>query len=66
MIWMLIVGLIVGTIAKAIMPGPAPGGILMTMLLGIAGSILANWIGSQSGYYVFGEVPGLISSVLGA
>lgn len=66
MIWALLVGLVVGAIAKFLMPGKDPGGILVTMLLGIAGSIVANWIGSALGIYAQGEPVGLIASVLGA
>ena len=49
MIWVLLVGLVVGSIAKFLMPGPAPGGIIMTILLGIAGAMFANWLGAQTG-----------------
>jgi uncharacterized membrane protein YeaQ/YmgE (transglycosylase-associated protein family) len=65
-IWMLIVGLIVGAIAKFIMPGKDPGGIVITMLLGIAGALLAGFLGRGLGWYREGEPVGLIASVVGA
>lgn len=66
MIWAIVIGFIVGAIAKIIMPGRGPGGIIMTVLLGIGGSMFANWIGSTMGIYVYGDNAGLISSVIGA
>ena len=65
-IWMLIVGLIVGAIAKFIMPGKDPGGIVITMLLCIAGAMLAGFLGRGLGWYREGEPVGLIASVVGA
>jgi uncharacterized membrane protein YeaQ/YmgE (transglycosylase-associated protein family) len=67
LIWSLIVGLVVGAIAKAIMPGKDPGGLLVTMLLGVAGSIVAGLLGSALGIYRSGDAaPGIIASVIGA
>ena len=51
LIWSLIVGLVVGVIAKAIMPGKDPGGLFVTMLLGVAGSIVASLLGTALGIY---------------
>jgi uncharacterized membrane protein YeaQ/YmgE (transglycosylase-associated protein family) len=66
-LWSLIVGLIVGAIAKAVMPGKDPGGILITMLLGIAGAVVAGFIGRSLGWYQAGDAgPGIIASVIGA
>ncbi len=66
-IWSLIVGLIVGAIAKLVMPGRDPGGILITMLIGIAGSVIAGFLGRALGFYHAGDAgPGIIASVLGA
>jgi len=62
----LIVGLVIGALAKLVMPGRDPGGILVTMLLGIAGAFVAGALGHSLGWYVLGEGPGLIASVLGA
>jgi uncharacterized membrane protein YeaQ/YmgE (transglycosylase-associated protein family) len=65
-LWVAIIGLIVGAIAKLIMPGKDPGGLIITMLLGIAGSMLATWIGTRVGLYQEGASAGFIMSVLGA
>jgi uncharacterized membrane protein YeaQ/YmgE (transglycosylase-associated protein family) len=66
-IWSLIVGLFVGAIAKLVMPGKDPGGIIVTMLLGIVGSVLAGFIGRALGVYHQGDVgPGIIASIVGA
>ena len=63
-IWTLIVGLIVGAIAKLLMPGRDPGGIFITMLLGVAGAFIAGFIGRAVGLYHAGDVgPGLIASI---
>jgi uncharacterized membrane protein YeaQ/YmgE (transglycosylase-associated protein family) len=66
MIWALVIGLIVGAVAKFLMPGNDPGGIIVTILLGIAGSILANWVGSAAGWYHQGDGAGIIASIIGA
>lgn len=62
----LIVGLIVGAIAKLLMPGKDPGGAVITMLLGVAGSFIAGMLGHALGWYEVGDGPGIIASVLGA
>lgn len=67
LIWSLLVGLVVGAIAKALMPGKDPGGLFVTMLLGVAGSIVASLLGSALGIYHRGDTgPGLIASVIGS
>jgi uncharacterized membrane protein YeaQ/YmgE (transglycosylase-associated protein family) len=65
-LWICLVGLIVGAIAKLVMPGRQPGGILVTMLLGIAGGIIATWIGRLVGLYREGARAGFIMSIIGA
>jgi uncharacterized membrane protein YeaQ/YmgE (transglycosylase-associated protein family) len=66
-LWALIVGLVVGAIAKLLMPGKDPGGIIVTMLLGIAGSFLATFIGRALHIYSPGsQGAGIIASVIGA
>lgn len=65
-IWMIIIGLIVGAVAKLIMPGDQGGGIIVTALLGIVGSIVAGYLGGAVGWYEPGEGPGFIGSVVGA
>ena len=63
----LIIGLIVGAIAKLVMPGRDPGGIVVTILVGIAGSLIAGWGGSHLfGWYRDGSTPGWIASIIGA
>jgi len=65
-LWMLIIGLIVGAIAKFIMPGKDPGGIIVTMLIGIVGALIAGFLGRALGWYAEGEPAGFIASVVGA
>lgn len=62
----IIIGLIVGALAKAIMPGKDPGGLLLTMLLGIAGSFVGSFIGRFFGFYGRGESAGFLMSIAGA
>lgn len=62
----IIVGLIVGALAKLIMPGKDPGGIIITILLGIAGAFVAGLLGHALGWYKVGEGPGIIASIIGA
>ncbi|MBX3040455.1 MAG: GlsB/YeaQ/YmgE family stress response membrane protein [Bdellovibrionaceae bacterium] len=66
MIATIAIGLLVGIIAKLLMPGRDPGGFIITILLGIAGSFVAGWLGGALGFYAYGEVPGFIASVIGA
>ena len=65
-LWMCLIGLVAGALAKLIMPGKDPGGIIVTMLLGIAGSLLAGFLGRALGWYEAGQGAGLIMSVVGA
>jgi len=65
-LWMIFIGLIVGAVAKLIMPGRDPGGIIITMLLGIAGALVAGFLGRSLGWYRPGESAGFIASVIGA
>lgn len=66
LLWELIIGVVVGAIAKFLMPGKDPGGIWITMIIGIAGSILATYIGQSVGWYQAGQGAGFIMSVVGA
>ncbi len=66
MLWTIVIGLVAGVLAKLLMPGKDPGGIIITILLGIAGSLVANFLGSLVGFYQQGERAGLIASVVGA
>ena len=54
-LWSLIIGLVVGALAKLFMPGKDPGGVIITMLLGIAGSLVAGFIGRALGWYQSGR-----------
>jgi len=65
-IWTLIIGLLVGLVAKALMPGKDPGGFIVTALLGIAGAFIANFIGRSMNWYADGQPAGFIASVIGA
>ena len=65
-LWMLIIGLVVGAIAKLVMPGHDPGGIIVTMLLGVAGSFVAGFLGRAVGWYSEGQAAGFIASIVGA
>ena len=65
-LWMLIIGLVIGAIAKLIMPGKDPGGIIVTMLIGVAGALIAGFLGRAVGWYHEGEPAGFIAAILGA
>ena len=66
-LWTLIIGLVVGAIAKLLMPGRDPGGFIVTMLIGVAGALLAGFLGRALGWYSNpGEGPGIIASIIGA
>jgi len=62
LLWEMIIGLIVGAVAKFLMPGKDPGGIWITMIIGIAGSILATYLGQAIGWYRAGQGAGFIMS----
>jgi uncharacterized membrane protein YeaQ/YmgE (transglycosylase-associated protein family) len=66
LLWTLLIGLVIGAVAKFLMPGQDPGGIIVTMLIGIAGSFVATYIGQVLGWYQPGQNAGFIMSVLGA
>ena len=65
-IGMIVIGLIAGALAKLVMPGKDPGGIIVTILLGIAGSVVAGFLGRLMGWYREGDSVGFIASVVGA
>ncbi len=66
LIWIILIGFIAGLIAKALTPGTEPGGFILTSIIGIAGSIIATYLGQALGFYGPGNVAGFIASVLGA
>jgi uncharacterized membrane protein YeaQ/YmgE (transglycosylase-associated protein family) len=62
----IIIGLIVGIVAKFFHPGRDPGGFIITAVIGVAGAFLASFIGQQMGWYAAGQPAGFIASVIGA
>jgi uncharacterized membrane protein YeaQ/YmgE (transglycosylase-associated protein family) len=65
-LWVLVVGLVIGVIAKLLMPGRDPGGCIITMLIGIAGAFIASYLGQKIGWYEPGQPASFIGSVVGA
>ena len=65
-VWMAVVGFVVGLIARALLPGDQKLGLLLTAVLGVAGSFLAGFIGQALGWYSAGQGAGFIGSVVGA
>ncbi len=65
-LYMAFIGLIVGAVARFVLPGKQNLGWIMTAVLGIAGSFLANYVGAAIGWYKAGDVSGFIASVVGA
>jgi uncharacterized membrane protein YeaQ/YmgE (transglycosylase-associated protein family) len=66
LLWTALIGLVVGAIAKFIMPGKEPGGIFVTMLIGIAGSFIGTFLGRAVGHYESGQSAGFLMSLVGA
>lgn len=66
LLWMAIIGLVIGAVAKLLMPGKDPGGIFVTMLIGVAGSLIAGYVGRAVGWYQEGQTAGFFMSVVGA
>lgn len=65
-IWAIIIGFIVGIVAKFLMPGRDPGGFIITTLLGIVGALVATFLGQAMGIYAAGQSAGFIGAVIGA
>ncbi|MPZ43192.1 MAG: GlsB/YeaQ/YmgE family stress response membrane protein [Betaproteobacteria bacterium] len=65
-VWMVVIGFVAGLIARALHPGDDKLGLILTAVLGIAGSLLANFVGQALGWYGAGETAGFIASVIGA
>lgn len=65
LLW-IIFGLVVGAIAKLLMPGRDPGGFILTMVIGIVGALVGGWLGRAMGLYREGEPVGFIMAVVGA
>ena len=66
LLWVIIIGFIAGAVAKLLMPGKDPGGFLVTTGLGIAGALIASFLGRMIGWYGEGESAGFIAAVVGA
>jgi uncharacterized membrane protein YeaQ/YmgE (transglycosylase-associated protein family) len=65
-VYMLLIGLIIGALAKLLMPGRDPGGIIITIAIGIAGSLLAGVVGREMHWYGANQGAGFVASILGA
>ena len=65
-IWTILIGFIVGIVAKFLMPGRDPAGFIITALIGIVGSVVATYLGRAMGFYQVGESAGFIAAVLGS
>lgn len=65
-IWTVIIGFIVGLVARFLMPGRDPAGFVVTAILGIVGALVATFLGQALGWYAQGEPAGFIGSVIGA
>jgi uncharacterized membrane protein YeaQ/YmgE (transglycosylase-associated protein family) len=62
----IVFGLVIGILAKLLMPGRDPGGFIVTILLGIAGALVGGFIGRATGFYGPGQAAGWLMSILGA
>lgn len=65
-IWTIIIGFVVGLLAKMLTPGRDPAGFIITVLIGIAGAVVATYGGQALGFYQAGEAAGFIGSLIGA
>ena len=65
-LWIILVGFVVGVLARLIKPGKQDIGIILTVVLGIVGALLAGWVGRLLGWYADGEKVGFIASLIGA
>jgi uncharacterized membrane protein YeaQ/YmgE (transglycosylase-associated protein family) len=65
-IWTILIGFVAGLVARAIKPGDDSAGFIVTTLIGIAGSLIATYVGQAMGWYTAGQGAGFIASVIGA
>ena len=65
-IWTAVIGFVIGLVARAVLPGTQNLGLILTAVLGVAGSFLATFVGQALGWYQMGQGPGFIASVVGA
>ncbi len=66
LLWTILIGIVIGALAKLIVGGREPVGCIITMLIGIAGSVIALYIGRAIGHYQVGDTPGFLASLVGA
>jgi uncharacterized membrane protein YeaQ/YmgE (transglycosylase-associated protein family) len=66
LLWTLIIGLVIGALAKLIMPGKDPGGVIITIVIGVVGSLIAHYIGRAAGWYAENEPAGFVASIVGS
>ncbi len=65
-LWIVLVGFVVGVLARLIKPGRQNIGIILTIVLGILGALFASWVGRMAGWYAEGEPVGFVASLIGA
>ena len=65
-IWTILIGFIIGLVARALMPGRQSMGFILTTILGVVGSLIASYLGQAMGWYSAGAPAGFIASVVGA
>jgi uncharacterized membrane protein YeaQ/YmgE (transglycosylase-associated protein family) len=65
-LWTILIGLVVGAVAKLLMPGKDPGGFIVTALIGIVGAVIGTYTGQALNWYAAGEAAGFVGSVIGA
>ena len=65
-VWTILIGFVAGLVARAIKPGDDSAGFIMTTVIGIAGSLIATYLGQAMGWYTAGQGAGFIASVVGA
>lgn len=65
-LWIILIGFLVGLVAKFLTPGRDVGGFIITTLVGIGGAVLATWVGQTMGWYAPGQAAGFIGAVIGA
>lgn len=65
-IWSILIGFIVGLVARALMPGPNPMGFILTTILGVVGALVATFVGQGLGWYAEGSGAGFIAAIVGA
>lgn len=65
-VWTILIGFVAGLVARAIKPGDDSAGFIITTLIGIAGSLIATYLGQAMGWYTAGQGAGFIASVVGA